>query len=164
MLSDLEKRVLCELLKNAKNSDRNIARTLQVSQATITRIRNKLENEGYIKKYTVIPSFEKLGCEIVAFTFVKMNPKLYSKDVEEIRNYARQWPNAIYASRGEGMGKTGIIISLHKNYTDYLQKLNIFRRDWGQYIEDIQSFITTVSEGIIKEFSLEYIAECLKQQ
>jgi len=162
MLSDLEKRVLSELLKNAKNSDRNIARTLQVSQATITRVRRKLENEGYIKKYTVIPSFEKLGCEIVAFTFVKMNPRVYSKNIEEIRNYAKQWPNAIYVSRGEGMGMTGIIISLHKNYTDYLQKLNIFRRDWGQYVEDIQSFITSVSEGIIKEFNLEYIAECLK--
>ncbi|MEM2947637.1 MAG: winged helix-turn-helix transcriptional regulator [Candidatus Bathyarchaeia archaeon] len=162
MLSDQEKRVLSELLKNAKTSDRNIARMLKVSQATITRIRRKLENEGYIRKYTVIPDFGKLGCEIVAFTFVKMNPQVYSKNIEEIRSYANRWPNAIYASRGEGMGMTGIIISLHKNYTDYLQKLNIFRRDWGQYIEDIQSFITTVSEGIIKEFNLEYIAECLK--
>ncbi|MEM0057734.1 MAG: hypothetical protein QXG09_02530 [Candidatus Bathyarchaeia archaeon] len=103
-----------------------------------------------------------MGCETVAFTFVKMNPQVYSKNIEEIRNYAKRWPNAIYVSRGEGMGMTGIIISLHKNYTDYLQKLNIFRRDWGQYIEDIQSFLTSVSEGIIKEFNLEYITESLK--
>jgi DNA-binding Lrp family transcriptional regulator len=163
MLNDLEKAVLSELLKNAKTSDRNIAKKLNVSQATITRARKKLESQGYIKRYTVIPSFGKLGCEIVAFTFVKMNPQIYSQRAEEVKNYAYKWPNAIYASRGEGLGMTGIIISLHKNYTDYLQKLNTFRRDWGQYIEDLQSFITTVSEGIIKEFSLEYITECLKQ-
>lgn len=162
MLSDLEKRVLKELLKNAKTSDRNIARMLNVSQATVTRVRRKLESEGYIKRYTVIPDFGKLGCEIVAFTFVKMNPQIYSSKAEEVKKYAYQWPNAIYVSRGEGMGMTGIIISLHRNYTDYLQKLNIFRRDWGQYIEDLQSFITSVSEGTLKEFTLEYIAECLK--
>ncbi|MGB9854858.1 MAG: Lrp/AsnC family transcriptional regulator [Candidatus Bathyarchaeales archaeon] len=158
----MEKRVLKELLKNAKTSDRNIARMLNVSQATVTRVRRKLESEGYIKRYTVIPDFGKLGCEIVAFTFVKMNPQIYSSKAEEVKKYAYQWPNAIYVSRGEGMGMTGIIISLHRNYTDYLQKLNIFRRDWGQYIEDLQSFITSVSEGTLKEFTLEYVAECLK--
>jgi len=161
MLSDLDKKVLKELLKNAKISDRSLAEKLNVSQSTVTRVRNKLEREGCIRKYTIIPDFGKLGCELIAFTFVKMNPEIQSK-IDDVKKYANQWSNAIYASRGEGIGMTGVIISLHRNYTDYLQKLTIFRKDWGKYLEELQSFVTAVGEGTLKEFSLEYIAECLK--
>jgi len=161
MLSDLDKKVLKELLRNAKTSDRSLAKKLKVSQSTLTRVRNELEREGYIRRYTILPDLGKLGCELIAFTFVKMNPEIQSK-IEDVKKYANQWANAIYASRGEGMGMTGVIISLHRNYTDYLQKLTIFRKEWGKYLEELQSFITAVGEGTIKEFSLEYIAECLK--
>lgn len=63
--------------------------------------------------------------------------------------------------KGEGMGMTGTILSLHKDYRDYLQKLTIFRKDWGQYLEELQSFVTVFDEGTIREFSLEYLAECI---
>jgi hypothetical protein len=90
-----------------------------------------------------------------------MNPEIQSK-IDDVKKYANQWANAIYASRGEGMGMTGVIISLHRNYTDYLQRLTLFRKDWSKYLEELQSFVTAVGEGTIKEFSLEYIAEYLK--
>lgn len=160
MLSDLDKKVLSELLRNAKISDRSLAKKLNVSQPTLTRVRNELEREGYIRQYTILPDFRKLGFELLAFTFVKMNPQIQSK-IEEIKKYAAQWPNAIYSSRGEGMGMTGTILSLHRDYRDYLQKLTIFRKDWGQYLEELQSFVTVFGEGTIKEFSLEYLAECI---
>ncbi|MGQ9460398.1 MAG: Lrp/AsnC family transcriptional regulator [Candidatus Bathyarchaeaceae archaeon] len=79
MLSDLDKKVLSELLRNAKISDRSLAKKLKVSQSTLTRVRNKLEREGYIRRYTILPDFRKLGWEILAFTFVKMNPEILSK-------------------------------------------------------------------------------------
>jgi DNA-binding Lrp family transcriptional regulator len=138
MLSDLDKKVLKELLRNAKTSDRSLAKKLNVSQPTLTRVRNELEREGYIRRYTILPDFRKLGFELIAFTFVKMNPQIQSK-IEDVKKYANQWPNAIYTSRGEGMGMTGMIISVHRDYRDYLQKLTIFRRDWGQYMEELRN-------------------------
>jgi DNA-binding Lrp family transcriptional regulator len=160
MLSDLDKKVLMELLRNAKTSDRSLAKKLSVSQTTLTRVRNELERGGYIRRYTILPDFRKLGFELIAFTFVKMNPQIQSK-IEDVKKYANQWPNAIYVSRGEGMGMTGMIISVHRDYRDYLQKLTIFRKDWGQYLEELQSFVTVIGEGTIREFSLEYLAECI---
>jgi Lrp/AsnC family leucine-responsive transcriptional regulator len=62
-LREIELRVLSELIKNSRISDRELGKKLRMSQPTVSRIRNKLENEGYIKEYTLIPDFQKLGYE-----------------------------------------------------------------------------------------------------
>lgn len=158
MRKDLPKKLLIELLRNSKESDRKLAKKLGVSQPTITRTRNRIEREGFIRSYTIIPDWRKLGFEIMAFTFTKMDPKLVSEElIGKVRTYAAKFPNAIFASSGEGLGMTGVIVSLHKDYTDYAKKLALFRKDWGQYMEDIQSFIVVTDEGVIKEFSFKYI-------
>ncbi|MGQ9460397.1 MAG: hypothetical protein ACUVRA_04130 [Candidatus Bathyarchaeaceae archaeon] len=56
---------------------------------------------------------------------------------------------------------TGIIVSIHKDYRDYMQKLTLLRKDWGQYIEEMQNFVSVFGEGTLKEFSLEYLIEYL---
>lgn len=50
-------RLLREMLKNSKRSDREIAKSLEVSQPTVTRTRARLEKE-YLETYTVIPDFQ----------------------------------------------------------------------------------------------------------
>jgi len=65
--------VFSELLRNSKKSDRDIAKKLNISQPTVTRIRRKLETSGYISEYTIIPNFPKLGFEICAFIFFNAN-------------------------------------------------------------------------------------------
>lgn len=161
MLRELERQVIKELFEDAKKSDRTISKKLNVSQSTITRVRKGLERKGYIKTYTILPDFAKLGCEIVAFTFVKMRPEIRAK-TEDLKKYVAEFSNVIYSSRGEGMGMTGVSVSLHKNYTDYVQKLSLLRQDWSMYLEDIQSFVVAIGEGTIKEFSLGCATECSK--
>ena len=71
-------KLLYEMMRNSKRSDRGIAKIIGVSQPTITRMRQRLEKTGYIRDYTVIPNLEKLGYEIAAFTFITVansNPK-----------------------------------------------------------------------------------------
>jgi len=159
MLKELQKKLLVELLKDAKRSDRELARVLHSSQPTITRARQKIEREGFIKSYTFIPDWRKLGFEIMAFTFTKMRPEILSEEmIGKVKKYAAKFPNAILATSGEGLGMTGVIISLHR---DYAQKLSLFRMDWGKYMEDIQSFVTVPGEGEIKELSFTYLAQAL---
>jgi len=43
-------RLLFALIKGARRSDRELARTLRISQPTITRKRTQLEKEGYIRE------------------------------------------------------------------------------------------------------------------
>ena len=53
--------LISELAKNAKKSDRDIAKKLNISQPTVTRMRKKLEDNRYILEYTAVLDFKKLG-------------------------------------------------------------------------------------------------------
>jgi len=160
MRKELPQQLLRELLQNSKRSDRDLAKVLKVSQPTITRTRHKLEKKGLVEDYTIIPNFKKMGFEILALTFVKMRSEILTPEtMEEARKYAAQFPNAIFASTGEGLGMTGVIISFHKNYTDYHNKLNMLRIDWKELADDIQGFVVSIGTGEFKKFSLTHLKD-----
>ena len=56
-------RLLLELMKDSKRSDRELAKVLGVSQPTVSRMRSRLVKEGIIREFTVIPNFVKMGYE-----------------------------------------------------------------------------------------------------
>ena len=160
MRKELPQQLLRELLKNSKRSDRELAKVLKVSQPTITRTRRKLEKNGLIQDYTIIPDFRKLGFEILALTFVKMHADiLIGETRERAEKYAEKFPNVIYVSSGKGVGMTGVIISLHKNYTEYYKQVNQLRVDLKDVIEDMQSFLIPIGEGEYKRFSLTHLKD-----
>ncbi|MDH5732893.1 MAG: winged helix-turn-helix transcriptional regulator [Candidatus Bathyarchaeota archaeon] len=160
MRKELPQRLLRELLKNSKRSDRELAKVLGVSQPTVTRVRHKLEKNGMVEDYTIVPDFKQMGFEIMGLTFVKMRPDILLPEVmEQGREYSMKWPNVIFASSGEGLGMTGVIISFHKNYTEYHQRLNLFRVDWKDFTEDVQSFVIAIGEEKIKKFSLTHLKD-----
>lgn len=160
MRKELPRRLLQELFKNSKRSDRELAKVLGVSQPTVTRTRRKLEREGIIQDYTIVPDFRKMGFEILALTFVKMRPEILTPEMmEKAKKYAAKFPNAIFASTGEGLGMTGVIITFHKNYTEYHNRVNQLRVDWKEVTEDIQTFIVSIGEGEYKRFSLAYLKD-----
>jgi DNA-binding Lrp family transcriptional regulator len=158
-------RLLKEMLRNAKRSDREIARELGVSQPTVTRTRSRLEKE-YIETYTVVPDFAKLGYEILAFTFIKMKAYLSADESGKILKRASDWahqhPNIVFAADGEGLGKDLVMVSFHKDYSLYSEFMRIFAMDWRDMIGDFSSFLVNVgSRSKIKPFDLKYLAEDL---
>lgn len=158
MRVNLKNRLLIKLLGNSKESDRKLAKKLGVSQPTVTRTRSKLEREGFIKSYTIMPDWRKLGFEILALTFVKMRGEVVTDELMlKLKEYAAQFSSVFFASRGQGLGMTGVIMSLHKDYRNYSQQLVRFRSDWGEHLEDTSSFIMVTDEGIIKDLSFEYL-------
>jgi len=160
MRKGMEKKMaslLLELLKDSKRSDREIAKVLGVSQPTVSRMRWRLEEEGWIKDFTIIPDFVKMGYEIMAISSFK------SKTGKEITERSVKWthakPNIIFASRAHGMGKDAVIISLHKNYTDYAKFITDLRLELGDYVRDHNSLLISLEERIVKPFSLTYLGE-----
>ena len=163
MRKELVKELLRELLKNSKRSDRELAKMLEVSQPTVTRTRHNLEKNGTILDYTIVPNFEKMGFEILAFTFSKMRSGTYPVKAmkakhEDAREYLSKLTNVLFVSSGEGLGMQGVLISVHKSYTDYHHYLNDLRLNyWKEFIEDTKSFIVSLKEGDFKRFSLTYL-------
>ena len=64
-LKDLDFKILFELMRNSKRSDRELAREIGVSQPTVTRRRIKLE-KNVIEGYTAIPNWKNIGFKIMA--------------------------------------------------------------------------------------------------
>jgi len=154
--------VLRELLRNSKRSDRELAKILKTSQPTVTRTRKILEKK-IIKTYTLIPDFGKMGYEMLAFTFAKT--KTYKQeDAEKMLKNVKEWaakrPNIVLASDGEGLGKDTMLVSFHRNYSEYASFMRGFAVDWAEYVTDFQSFIMTLKNGkAIKPFDLKYLSD-----
>jgi DNA-binding Lrp family transcriptional regulator len=155
-------KLLFELMKNAKRSDREIAKIIGVSQPTITRMRQRLEKTAIVD-YTVIPDWTELGFEIMAFTFVKAKG---SPEVsEKAKNWAMKNPNVVFAAGGEGMGMDYAILSFHKNYSGFSNFIDDLRTKWAENLQDLQSFLMITSEErTVKPFSLKYLEKTWEEK
>jgi len=161
MRKEVALKLLFELIKNSKRSDRELTKVLKVSQPTITRMRQRLEKKT-IKEYTAIPNWAELGYELMAFTFMNMGPNVPLSEKEEKIRKAKDWvmkcPNIIFASGGDGMGKNTVCISFHKNYTSFAKFIAECHAEWGEYLKDMQFFIVSLKGGIqLKPFSFRYL-------
>jgi DNA-binding Lrp family transcriptional regulator len=155
-------RLLLEMMRNSRRSDRDLAKVLGVSQPTVTRTRQRLERD-FINTYTLIPDFGKIGYEILAFTFCKS--KTYDKgQTEKMTERAREWckgfPNVVFAADGEGLGKDAVMVSFHKSYSAYADFMRRFTVEFADFVTDLQSFLVSVRRGVaLKDFDLKYLAD-----
>ena len=132
--------ILYELMKNSKRSDREIAKTVKVSQPTITRMRRNLEKSGYIREYTVIPELEKIGFEIVALNFLSAN--LTSEQMKEIQDWLLKNSKILFTTFGEGLGgKTLLLVSVHKDFTDFSAFSRELEGLFGLKVSSTESFL-----------------------
>ena len=158
MHKNLLEKLLFELVKNSKRSDRELSKVLGVSQPTITRARTRLEKEKFIRQYTVFPDFAKIGFELVAFNFATLKP-LQSSDIEKMEKMRKEWAkensNVILEIGGEGLGANSLMISIHRNYTDFASFIAKYRTAWANYLQDLKSFIISVPNRslIVKDLS-----------
>jgi DNA-binding Lrp family transcriptional regulator len=156
-------KLLFELIKNSKRSDRDLAKILDISQPTVTRLRKILEKDA-IKQYTVIPNLSYLGFDIIALTLFR-SKELVHPLVENGQKWAKQQPNVVYVSTGQGIDSDGIVVSIHKNYADFVKYYQLFRRDWGKYLEDFKIFLISEKGSIImKHFSFNYLTDAYKKE
>jgi DNA-binding Lrp family transcriptional regulator len=150
-------KLLLELLKDSKRSDREIAKALGVSQPTASRMRSRLVKEGIIREFTVIPDFTKMGYEIMAISCFKS--KVNEESVQKATKVTTGKPNIILAARAEGMGKNAVMISLHRSYTDFSKFLRDLRLEGGDDLRDYGTMLISLKEKAVKPLSLKYLAE-----
>ena len=161
MKQDKLTKLLFELVKNSKRSDRDLAKALDVSQPTVTRMRKKLEKEA-VRQYTVIPSLAHLGFDIVVFTFAR-SKELVQPLWEKGKKWASDHPNVVFLTTGQGMGHDALMVSIHKDYGDYVRFYQAFRRDWSDSLQDFNAFVISAKGSIqMKPFSFEYLADAVE--
>ncbi len=68
-------------------------------------------------------------------------------------------PSVIFAARAEGMGKNGVMISMHKDYTDFSDFIADFMMDWGDDVQEYGTLLTALKGTIVKPLSLKHLAK-----
>ncbi len=151
-MKDIERKLVSELMKNCRRSDRQLAKAVGVSQPTVTRALHKLEKEGIIREYTIVPDFRKLGYTLLAVTFVKLQQSLNQDEIEKARQSARENIksnlNFIMLERGMGMGYDGVFLSYHEDYTSFTEHGKWLTQFDFLKISDTQSFLINLKDEI----------------
>jgi len=113
-MKDVELKLIVELMKNSRRSDRELAKALKVSQPTISRTIRKLEKEGLIREYTAIPDFYGLGFDLMSVNFVKFKPNTTLVDIEKMKKTANEFESqsgipSILVMNGMGLDSDRIL-------------------------------------------------------
>ena len=151
-MKNVELRLIAELMKNGRKSDRELAKAIGVSQPTVTRTRSRLEREGIIKEYTIIPDFSKIGYSIMAITFA-LSRSLDKEQAQKTRKILadsvkdKQF-EFIMLEKGDGLGFDGVIISLHEDYASYLEVFEWLRQFDFLEIKRTSSFLINLEDEV----------------
>ncbi|MCW4034066.1 MAG: Lrp/AsnC family transcriptional regulator [Candidatus Bathyarchaeota archaeon] len=158
-------KLLNELLKDSSRSDRTLAKTVGVSQPTVSRTKKSLQKEGIINGFTVIPNFYKIGYELMALTFVKIKTNLASvEEREKGHQSTKEWmskqPNVIFCTYCRGLDADAFMVSLHKNYKDFDQFIQKHNQERGHLLTDVKSTLINMDDSqMIKPFTFRSLAE-----
>jgi DNA-binding Lrp family transcriptional regulator len=168
-LKDVELKLICELMKNSRRSDRELARAVGASQPTISRTIKRLEKEGYIREYTIIPDFSKLGFQILTLFLTKLKPQRTPDLTEQTRTKARENESKnpsplVMAASGMGLGSDRVFVVLSEDYSAYSNQMNTIK----QYpIVDTQNnsfLIDLTDETHFMPFTFSHLAKYLEKR
>jgi DNA-binding Lrp family transcriptional regulator len=168
-LKDVELKLIAELLKNSRRSDRELAKAIGVSQPTATRTLRRLEKEGYINEYTIVPNFLKLGFNILAITFLKRPKDVSADELEEIMKLGKDMAEkkglkSVLALRGMGLGYDVAVVSIHEDYTSFLEVLDGIKQFPYSDVSSVQSFMIDLTDKVqYRPFTFSFLSKYLSE-
>jgi len=152
-VKEIERKLISELLKNSRRSDRELAKAIGTSQPTTTRLRTKLEKEGFIREYTIIPNFSKIGYNIMSLNFLKLDPKLTEQEIERFRQthpdtMGKDLFGVVSIYRGIGLGYDSVVVSFHQNFASYDSFRHYVKQRMGANVTEMNTFLVNLGENI----------------
>ncbi len=111
-----------DLLAQCGKTDREVAKVLGVNNSTLSKRRRKLEREGYIKEYTFLPDFHKLGLEVIVFSFSSTTEVVPEENSKLLRELAQNTPEMLCLFEDhDAAGTNWFAITVHKSYDDFVE-------------------------------------------
>ncbi|HVP26350.1 MAG TPA: winged helix-turn-helix transcriptional regulator [Candidatus Bathyarchaeia archaeon] len=149
-MKDIELKLIAELMKNSRRSDRDLAKALGVSQPTVSRTIRKLEKDGIIKEYTMIPDFAKLGYELMGITLMNVDedsPEHLAQAREKgARMFEKETVHAnLMAVSGSEAYKNRAFITFYKTYADYAKAMDLVKQIPFSEATNVDSFLVDLN-------------------
>ncbi len=152
-VKDVELKLISELMKNSRRSDRELAKAIGTSQPTVSRLVRKLEKEGIIKEYTMIPDLSRLGYTILALTFVKLKQPLNQEQINRAREIAKESLKigpfeVVMLERGIGLDSDGVFITYHEDYSSHVKFVKWLRQFDFLKLEEVRNFLVSLDDEV----------------
>ncbi|HVP41175.1 MAG TPA: winged helix-turn-helix transcriptional regulator [Candidatus Krumholzibacteriaceae bacterium] len=169
-MKETELKLLAELMRNSRRSDRELAKAIGVSQPTVTRMIRRLEKEGVIKEYTMIPDFSRLGYRILALIFAKLKKTLSPEETEKARqiiieNLSKSVFGIVMLERGIGLGYDGVIMAYFPDYASYVKYRNIIKAYPFVEVSGIDALLINLNDKLrYRPLTFSYLAKSLLPQ
>ena len=114
-------------------------------------MRTRLEKEGYIKEYTIIPDFCKLGYKIMGVTQAELEEPYKESEFEDIRKKTSEIeknnPHAsLMAVNGLNHGKNRLFITFYEDYTAYSKAMELTKKLPFVNVENIETFLVNLED------------------
>lgn len=152
-----------ELLLNSRRSDRELAQKIKASQPTVGRMRRKLECQGNISEYTIIPDLAKLDIQLICLIAIKWKDYTKTRELKKFESFIQKNDNTFFSAPGEGFhDKTKLIASFHKDYKSHELFLRGLRANFSELIDTMDTFLVS-TDNIIKNLTFRGLANTLKE-
>ena len=169
-MKDVELRLISGLMKNSRRSARELAKIIGVSQPTANRMLKRLVEEGYIREFTIVPDFKKLGFQIMTIGLTKMKKEIDPDFIEEVRRKLRENEKknpspTLLSISGMGMNSDRVFILLSEDYSTYSKYASMLRQYPLIEMEEISSFMIDLNdESIFMPLSFSSLAAYLEKK
>jgi len=167
-MKDVELRLIAELMKNSRRTDRGLAKAIGVSQPTVSRLIKRLEKDGYIGEYTLMPNFSKLGFKIMAMTFLRLRKDATAEELERIEKMGKKVVEKslknIMTVKGMGLGYDMVIVSVHEDYSSYEELVKNVKQFPQRDVEGVDSFLINLEDKVqYRPLTFFYLAQYLSE-
>lgn len=152
-------KTLFALISSGGKSDREIAKTLRISNSSLSRKRKKLEEEGYIKEYTLIPNFYKMGLKVIVFSSCSTSDVVPPENAKFIQDLMLNIPELLCLFEGHDVeGTNWFAVTVHRDYDEFVELYKNVMEECGalQHMPHVESkrLVFHTNRLLPKAFSL----------
>ena len=148
-LRDVELRLISELMKNSRKSDRELAKIMGVSPSTVTRARTRLEKTGVIREYTMIPDFCALGYNIMGATRFELRGEPIDERTKETRQTVIDAEDSLRVNLMAVEGLSGdqnrMSVNFYESYSDYDEAMKLLKQVRVVNFDRIDTFLVDLN-------------------
>ena len=142
VMDEKDRLIISILQENSRLSTRQISKKAQLPITTVHNRIKKMNKEGIIKNYTIVPDYKKLGMSVVAYVLMSVDYKDLKKGEETKKELQRLLSNdGIIENLSFVTGVTDALIRIRTTDIDALNNFLINKLRQTDFAEKTETLI-----------------------